>query len=172
MPYLPNLHTEDEIRLWIRDILLPGHEVVVAEVDDRPAGFAALDGDELAHLYVHPGLQGPGIGDALVARIQELRPAGFRLWVFQRNTSARRFNERLVELTDGAGTTSANRTLSTGTARRAALVLRGAHDRGREAGLEAEKSCCGCLPSRRSIRDRLAKPRDRSVVLLAALAAA
>ena len=107
MPYLPNLHTEDEIRLWIRDILLPGHEVVVAEVDDRPAGFAALDGDELAHLYVHPGLQGPGIGDALVARIQELRPAGFRLWVFQRNTSARRFYERrglhLVELTDGAG---------------------------------------------------------------------
>lgn len=60
MLYLPNLHTEDEIRLWIRDILLPGHEVVVAEVGDRPAGFAALDGDELAHLYVHPGLQGPG----------------------------------------------------------------------------------------------------------------
>ena len=76
MPYLPNLHTEDEIRLWIRDILLPGHEVVVAEVGDRPAGFAALDGDELAHLYVHPGLQGRGIGDALLARVQELRPAG------------------------------------------------------------------------------------------------
>jgi GNAT superfamily N-acetyltransferase len=107
MPYLPNLHKEDEIRLWIRDILLSGHEVVVAEVGDRPAGFAALDGDELAHLYVHPGLQGRGIGDALLARVQELRPAGFRLWVFQRNTSARRFYERrglhLVELTDGAG---------------------------------------------------------------------
>ena len=107
MPYLPNLHTEDEIRLWIRDILRPGHEVVVAEVGYRPAGSAALDRDELAHLYVHPGLQGRGIGDALLARVQELRPAGFRLWVFQRNTSARRFYERrglrLVELTDGAG---------------------------------------------------------------------
>jgi GNAT superfamily N-acetyltransferase len=79
MPYLPNLHKEDEIRLWIRDILLSGHEVVVAEVGDRPAGFAALDGDELAHLYVHPGLQGRGIGDALLARVQELRPAGFGL---------------------------------------------------------------------------------------------
>ena len=77
MLYLPNLHTEDEIRLWIRDILLPGHEVVVAEVGDRPAGFAALDGDELAHLYVHPGLQGRGIGDALLARVQELQPTWF-----------------------------------------------------------------------------------------------
>jgi GNAT superfamily N-acetyltransferase len=107
IPYLPDLHAEDEIRLWIRDIALPGHEVVVAEVGDRLAGFAALDEDELAHLYVHPDLQGQGIGDALLARVQELRPAGFRQWVFQRNTSARHFYERrglrLVELTDGAG---------------------------------------------------------------------
>ena len=40
-------------------------------------------------------------------KAKELRPAGFRLWVFQRNDGARRFYERhgltLVELTDGAG---------------------------------------------------------------------
>jgi GNAT superfamily N-acetyltransferase len=59
------------------------------------------------HLYVHPDLQGRGIGDALLTRAKELRPDGFRLWVFQRNTNARRFYEhrglRLVELTDGEG---------------------------------------------------------------------
>jgi GNAT superfamily N-acetyltransferase len=107
MPYLPRLHTDDEVRGWIRDVVLPGDEVVVAEVDGRLAGFAALDEDLLDHIYVHPELQGRGIGDALLARVKELRPGGFRLWVFQRNTGARRFYERrglrLVELTDGAG---------------------------------------------------------------------
>jgi GNAT superfamily N-acetyltransferase len=107
MPYLPRLHTDDEVRGWIRDVVLPGDEVVVAEVDGRLAGFAALDEDLLDHIYVHPELQGRGIGDALLARVRELRPHGFRLWVFQRNTGARRFYERrglrLVELTDGAG---------------------------------------------------------------------
>ena len=107
MAYVPTLHTDDEVRGWIRDVVLPGDEVVVAEVNGRLAGFAALDGDLLGHLYVHPELQGRGIGDALLARVKELRAGGFRLWVFQRNTGARRFYERrglrLVELTDGAG---------------------------------------------------------------------
>jgi len=107
MPYLPKLHTDDEVRAWIRDVALPQNEVLVAEADGRPAGFAALKGDLLDQLYVHPDLQRRGIGDALFARIKELRPDGFRLWVFQRNADARRFYERhglrLVELTDGAG---------------------------------------------------------------------
>jgi len=107
MPYLPEVHTEAETRAWIRDVVLTGYEVVVAEVGNRLAGFAALEADLLGHLYVHPDLQRLGIGDALLARVKELRPGGFRLWVFQRNTGARRFYERhgfrLVELTDGAG---------------------------------------------------------------------
>ena len=45
---------------WIRDVVLPGDEVVVAEVDGRLAGFAALDEDLLDHIYVHPELQGRG----------------------------------------------------------------------------------------------------------------
>jgi GNAT superfamily N-acetyltransferase len=107
MAYLPKLDTDDEVRAWIRDVVLPGSEVLVAEVDGRLGGFAALDGGLLGHLYVHPDVQRLGIGEALLARVKELRPYGFRLWVFQRNTGARRFYERhqlrLVELTDGAG---------------------------------------------------------------------
>ncbi len=107
MPYLPDLHTEAETRAWISDVVLHGYEVVVVEADTRLAGFAALQGEMLGHLYVHPDLQGRGIGDELLSRVKELRPAGFRLWVFQRNVNARRFYERrglrLVELTDGAG---------------------------------------------------------------------
>jgi GNAT superfamily N-acetyltransferase len=107
MAYLPSLHSESETRAWIRDVVLASQEVVVAEVEGRPVGFAALDGGLLAHLYVHPDLQRRGVGSALLARVQTLRPDGFRLWVFQRNTGARRFYERrglsLVEVTDGAG---------------------------------------------------------------------
>jgi GNAT superfamily N-acetyltransferase len=107
MPYLPALHTDEETHVWLRDVVLTGHEVVAAEVGGRLVGFASLDADTLAHLYVHPGLQRQGIGAALLARAKELRPNGFRLWVFQRNWAARRFYERrglcLVELTDGAG---------------------------------------------------------------------
>ena len=107
MPYLPAVHTDEETRAWIRDVVLPGYEVVVAKAAGRLAGFAALDGGLLGHLYVHPAFQRRGIGDALLARVKELRPGGFRLWVFQRNTGARRFygrrGFRLVELTDGAG---------------------------------------------------------------------
>jgi GNAT superfamily N-acetyltransferase len=107
MPYLPELHTREEIRAWFRDVVLTDLEVVVALVDERVAGFAALDEDALNHIYVHPEMQGRGIGDALLARVKELRADGFRLWVFQRNTDARRFYEqrglRLVEVTDGSG---------------------------------------------------------------------
>ena len=107
MPYLPELHTDDETRHWIADVVLRESDVIVAEIGGRMAGFAALDADLLGHLYVHPDLQRRGVGDALLARVKEMRPAGFRLWVFQRNTGARRFYERrglrLVELTDGAG---------------------------------------------------------------------
>ena len=107
MPFLPEIHTDDETRTWIRDVVLPGYDVIVAETDNRLVGFAALDADLLGHLYVHPELQGQGIGDALLARAKELRPDGFRLWVFQRNLGARRFYERrgfrVVEVTDGAG---------------------------------------------------------------------
>jgi GNAT superfamily N-acetyltransferase len=60
----------------------------------------------LYHLYVYPELHGHGAGSELFARVQELRPDGFRLWVFQRNTQAREFYEhrgmRVVELTDGS----------------------------------------------------------------------
>ena len=106
-PYVRDVHTDDEIRAWIGDVVLHENEIVIAEVDGRPAGFAALVADLLGHLYVHPDLQRRGIGDVLLARVKELRPRGFRLWVFQRNTGARRFYERqglrLVKLTDGSG---------------------------------------------------------------------
>ncbi len=110
MPSLPELHTPDEDRRFLRDAVLPNQEVWVAEVDGRPVGFAALgsrDGaDYLQHIYVAPEFQGRGLGTELIERAKTRRAAGFRLWVFQKNDGARRFYEKhglqVVELTDGS----------------------------------------------------------------------
>jgi ribosomal protein S18 acetylase RimI-like enzyme len=105
MTYIPVLHTEEDNRKFIRDVMLPNNEVWVAEVDGRVVGFAGLGDDLLRHLWVRPDAQNRGTGAALLDKAKERRPDGFRLWVFQKNTGARRFYERhgftLVELTDG-----------------------------------------------------------------------
>jgi GNAT superfamily N-acetyltransferase len=107
LEFLPLIHTDDEIRRWIRDEMVHRHEVWVAEEEGRVVGLAAVADDLLGHLYVHADAQGRGAGSALFARVQAERPDGFRFWVFQRNERARRFYEqrgcRLVELTDGSG---------------------------------------------------------------------
>jgi len=106
MPYLRDLHTDAETRAWMRGVVLREEEVWVAEVDGTPAGFLALRGDLVAHLYVDPSRQNRGTGTALLERAKERRPAGFHLWVFQRNEGARRFYERhgleVVRLGDGS----------------------------------------------------------------------
>jgi ribosomal protein S18 acetylase RimI-like enzyme len=108
LTFLPRLHTDEETIEFITNTVLPEDEVLVAEVEDRVAGFVAMTsgGDLLEHLYVHPDLQGRGIGSALLEQAKARMPGGFRLWVFQSNAGARRFYERhglrVVELTDGA----------------------------------------------------------------------
>ena len=107
LPYLPDLHTVEEDRAWIANVVLPHQEVWVAEAGGRVVGVAALDGDMLAQLYILPGEQGRGIGSALLAKAMARRPDGMRLYAFQRNTRARGFYERrgfiAVAFGDGSG---------------------------------------------------------------------
>src|SRR5688572_25238021 len=111
MPSLPELHTPDDDRRFLGEVVLPEQEVWVAEADGVVAGFTALGTREgvefMEHLYVAPEHQRRGIGTALMEKAKARRPTGFRLWVFQRNAGARDFYERhgfrVVELTDGSG---------------------------------------------------------------------
>jgi chorismate mutase len=81
-------------------------EVWVAEQDAGVVGYAAVTGDWLDGLYVHPDAQGQGIGTALLEVVKAARPGGFCLWVFETNLAARRLYERrgllTLEHTDGA----------------------------------------------------------------------
>ncbi len=107
LTFLPNLHTHEEHRHFITEIVPADHEVWVAEEDDRVVGFAAIGHDTLGHLYVHPDYHGRGIGSALLDKAKELRPHGFTLWTFPQNVRACRFYEwrglRAVRYGDGSG---------------------------------------------------------------------
>jgi GNAT superfamily N-acetyltransferase len=101
--YMPRLHTRDEDRGFLGRLLETTEVWVAEDSRGRVVGFVSLDGSLLGHIYADP--RGGGVGSALLEKAKELRPAGFHLWVFQRNEGARRFYERhgleLTELTDG-----------------------------------------------------------------------
>jgi putative acetyltransferase len=106
LPYLPDLHTPEEDRWWVANILLPHQQVWVAEVDGEIVGMVAVADGFVQQLYILPGYQGLGIGSALLEKAIDLSPGDLELWAFQQNERARGFYERrgfvAVEFTDGA----------------------------------------------------------------------
>lgn len=110
MTYLPPI--PDEHVPLVAGNIGGNDEIWLAEGEGRILGFLAIahsrrNGWEvLERLYVEPDAQNQGVGTALLEQAKALRPDGLVLWVFQKNTGARRFYERhgfrLVKLTDGA----------------------------------------------------------------------
>lgn len=94
LPTVRRAHTDDQVRDWIRHVVVPGQETWVATVDDSVVAMMVLDGDELDQLYLDPPWQGRGIGSGLLATAKQLRPSGLTLWTFQVNAPARRFYTR------------------------------------------------------------------------------
>ena len=106
LPGVRRAHTDDEVRAWIREVVVPGQETWVATVDGSVVAMMTLDGDDLDQLYIHPSWQGRGIGGRLVDMAKGRSPSGLTLWTFQVNEPARRFYERhgfvAEEWTDGS----------------------------------------------------------------------
>ena len=106
LPFLPDLHTLEDVIGYAGREMLPNNDVWLANDEERAAGYVAFTADWIHQLYVHPDFQGQGIGPQLLAlALADGRPR--RLWTFQQNDRARRFYEKrgfvLLELTDGAG---------------------------------------------------------------------
>jgi GNAT superfamily N-acetyltransferase len=89
----PLAHTDDEVRGWIRDRLIPNDEVWVIVEDGRILGMLALAPGWLEQLYVAPDRLGEGLGGRLMAVAKERQPGRLQLWTFQVNARARRFYE-------------------------------------------------------------------------------
>jgi len=104
--WLPTVGTDDEIRGFVVEKMVPEQETWVAEDGGRIVAVMVLGVDMVDQLYVAPDEQRRGIGDAMLAHAKHLRPAGLRLWAFQRNAPARRFYEArgfiAIQFTDGA----------------------------------------------------------------------
>jgi GNAT superfamily N-acetyltransferase len=86
-------HTDEEVRAWIAEIVIPRLEAWVAE-GDALAGLLVLDDDWVDQLYVDPELTRRGIGTQLIELAKRERPGGLRLWTFESNAGAQRFYER------------------------------------------------------------------------------
>ncbi|MGA5143637.1 GNAT family N-acetyltransferase [Streptomyces griseoincarnatus] len=105
LPGVRRAHTDDEVRAWIHEVVVPGQETWVATVDASVVAMMVRERDDLDQLYVDPAWQGAGIGGRLVDVAKERSPSGLTLWTFQVNEAARRFYERhgfvAEEWTDG-----------------------------------------------------------------------
>jgi len=91
MPWLPQLHSDEQTRTWVRDVLLVSQRVTVAEDGGAVAAYSATSDGWLEHLYVLPEAQGRGYGRALLERAQDESDGSLRLRVFERNARARAF---------------------------------------------------------------------------------
>ena len=104
--WLPTIGTDDEIRAFVIKQMVPQRECWVAEDSERIVAVLVLHDDEVDQFYVAPDAQRRGVGDAMLALAKRLRPAGLRLWAFQRNAPARRFYEArgfvAIRFTDGS----------------------------------------------------------------------
>ncbi len=117
-----SVHPLDDMRAWMRDVVLKDYDVWVAEatggsaspadgapasssvgcdvagksIGPAPVGLMVLrQPDWIEHLYIEPEYTGQGLGASFleVAR-RELTGAHIQLWTFQSNRGAGRFYER------------------------------------------------------------------------------
>ncbi|MFD5471329.1 GNAT family N-acetyltransferase [Streptomyces sp. NPDC127105] len=109
LPSVVRPHSDDAVRAWFRDVVVPRQETWVADAggDAGIVGLMVLGDDVLEQLYLAPDRRGHGLGDRFVALAKERGPRGLSLWTFQVNWPAHRFYERhgfvAAECTDGSG---------------------------------------------------------------------
>ena len=105
LSFLPMLHTEEEDRWFVENVILKECAVTVAEGETGIVAFLAQEGEEVRMLYTHPDFIGAGAGSLLIEAAKSSGTSALELWCFQANTHARRFYERrgfkAIRFTDG-----------------------------------------------------------------------
>jgi GNAT superfamily N-acetyltransferase len=74
--------------------VLPNNQVWVAEADQCPAAFMAINKDFIDQLYIHPNYWRQGLGTALLNFARTLSPEHLWLYTLQVNVNARAFYEK------------------------------------------------------------------------------
>jgi GNAT superfamily N-acetyltransferase len=103
----PAVHTPDEDRWFVREVLIGERETWIAVDGEQVLGVLALHGEFVDQLYLASTAQRSGLGSRFIELAKHERPDGLQLWVFQSNLAARRFYAKHgfveIERTDGAG---------------------------------------------------------------------
>lgn len=105
LTFLPDLHTVEEDRVFVRDHVLRDYRVTVAERDGAIVGFMAELEGWIEHLYIDAAHLRSGVGSVLIEDAQS-RNEDLQLWCFANNLRGRAFYKRMgfeaVKFTDGA----------------------------------------------------------------------
>ncbi len=104
----PLAHSDEEVRAWVREVLVSGGDSWVATESGQVVGLLVVRPDDLDQLYVAPDRLGVGIGRRLLEHAKALSPGGLTLYTFQVNERARRFYERNGFVEDWLSDGSAN----------------------------------------------------------------
>jgi GNAT superfamily N-acetyltransferase len=106
----PLVHSDEAVRGWVREHLIPAGRTTVAVVDGQVVALLAAstgtDASWIDHLYVLPAWVAHGIGTRLLELARRELPPPIRLYTFQCNERARRFYEsrgfRAIAFGDGS----------------------------------------------------------------------
>lgn len=107
--FAPLVHTDEGIYQWIRNVLLPEEQVIVAETRGIIIGMMSLtkvgEIGWVRQLYILPESVGQGVGSLMIKRAKSILGSPIQLYTFQENMGARRFYERhgfkAIEFNDG-----------------------------------------------------------------------
>ena len=108
----PLVHSDEEVREWIRRHLIPAGRTTIAVIDDQVVGLLAVSTGAdsrgwIEQLYVRPDWVGRGVGTRLLYRAKQDLAPPIRLYTFQHNQPARSFYERrgfqAIAFGDGSG---------------------------------------------------------------------
>jgi GNAT superfamily N-acetyltransferase len=107
LPTVQRAHTDDEVRQWMRDVVVPESDAFVAvDAAGTVVGLLVLADGGIEQLYLHPSWRGRGLGDRFIELAKSRSPQGLELWTFQVNEPAMRFYTRHgfreMDRTDGS----------------------------------------------------------------------
>jgi GNAT superfamily N-acetyltransferase len=87
-----SVHDDEEVRVWVRDRLLPSCDVWIATEGEQLVGMIAVQGEWIEQLYVSPIHQRRGHGTRLL-QLAKATGDSLALWTFEANLIARHFYE-------------------------------------------------------------------------------
>ena len=110
VPFAPLAHSDDEVKGWIVNTLIPNGDVEIALIENEIVGMCGRSCRDpiswIDHLYLKPGFEGRGIGSQLLERALAKLDRPVHLYTFQENRGACRFYERFgfvaIEYGDGS----------------------------------------------------------------------